>query len=318
MQGAKKYGFALPDCKPWLKANGGPGSISEQIAASDVDVVLGGGMQHFEMPAEGENRSVLELAEANGFTVIRDAVQLGEPSGEKLLGLFSPSTMPVRLRGETGRKAEAPHPSWLNRVHPFLGSVEYPEPMDCEPDPAFAGMPTLAEMTAAALKHLSGDSGFFLMVESASIDKQSHERMPCGSIGEVQQINDAVQEALDYAAGDPETLIIVTADHSHAAQLVPATSLFDEYGAPVYTPGKLARIRTAEGAILAVNYATNSFPYEEHTGANVPLYANAEAVGLIPPMVTQPQIYEIMREYLFGAGLTMAPSAETAGETAGK
>lgn len=288
----------LPACTKWLRSQGGPGSISEQIAGSGVDVVLGGGRKHFDMPAENDTRSVRELAEAHGYTVIDRQGQLATATGGKLLGLFSATTMPVRLRGEEGRKAEAPQPSWANEVNRYLGSVRYPEPMRCEPNPAFAGMPELRDMTAAALERLQNDKGFFLMVESASIDKQSHERKPCGSIGELEQLEETLALALEFADDNPGTLVLVTADHSQAAQLVPATSLFDSYGVPVYSPGQVARIVTAEGAILAVNYATNSFVYEEHTGANVPLFANS-AGGDIPTMVTQPQIYEIMHDYLF-------------------
>jgi alkaline phosphatase len=299
IRGAKIGRTSLPACTNWQQANGGPGSISEQIADSGVDVVLGGGRKHFDLPAENDTRTVRELAEANGFTVIDRADQLATAPPGKLLGLFSPSTMPVRLRGEDGRTAEAPQTSWANHVYRYLGSVTYPDPMHCEANPDFEGMPGLMEMTAAAIERLNNDMGFFLMVESASIDKESHERRPCGSIGELEQLEEALAEALAFAEQNPETLVLVTADHSQAAQLVPSTSLFEPYGVPVYTPGRVARIVTDEGVILAVNYATNSFVYEEHTGANVPLFANA-AGGDIPIMVTQPQIYEIMREYLFG------------------
>ena len=106
-------GQLLGDCSPFLVANGGPGSISRQIAESDVDVVLGGGMQHFEPLAEGRTENVLALAAANQFHIINDSSALAEAPGDgKLLGLFSPSTMPVQLRGEDGRKAEPPKPSW--------------------------------------------------------------------------------------------------------------------------------------------------------------------------------------------------------------
>lgn len=297
IHGAKIGMTTLPACARWTRANGGPGSIAEQIAASDVDVVLGGGRKHFELPAGADSRTVRQLAEANDYSVIYSREALATAPPGKLLGLFSPSTMPVRLRGEGGRTAEPPQPSFLNYINGYLGSVGYPEPMRCEPNPDFSGMPGLREMTATALARLENDKGFFLMVESASIDKQAHERKPCGSIGEMEQLEEALQEALSFAANHPETLILLTADHSQAAQLVPATSLFDRYGVPVYTPGQVARILTDEGAILAVNYATNSFLYEEHTGAHVPLFANVEGRG-IPTMVTQPQIYEIMRDYL--------------------
>jgi alkaline phosphatase len=300
IHGSKVSVITLPACPSYTKAAGGPGSISEQIAASDVDVVLGGGSKHFDMAAEGTEQTVRSQAQENGFHVIDSAAALADvPRGKKLLGLFSPSTMPVRLQGENQREAELPTPSWANRVNQYLGSVELPATMVCEPNPDFASMPTLRQMTDTALAQLDNERGFFLMIESASIDKQSHERRPCGSIGELAQLNEALDAALAYAESNPDTLIIVTADHAQAAQLVPATSLFDEYGIPVYTPGRVARIETPEGAILAVNYATNSFAYEEHSGANVPVFINDVGVGRVSTMITQPQLFEIMRDYLF-------------------
>jgi alkaline phosphatase len=300
IHGAKISVITLPACPTYTKAAGGPGSISEQIAASAVDVVLGGGSKHFDMAAENTEQTVRSQAQDNGFHVIDSAAALADaPRDKKLLGLFSPSTMPVRLQGEGGREAEEPTPSWANLVNHYLGSVELPATMRCEPNPAFASMPTLKQMTDAALARLDNERGFFLMIESASIDKQSHERKPCGSIGEVAQLNEALDSALAFAENNPDTLIIVTADHSQAAQLVPATSLFDAYGIPVYTPGRVARIETPEGAILGVNYATNSFSYEEHSGANVPVFANDVGIGRVSTMITQPQIFEIMRNYLF-------------------
>jgi alkaline phosphatase len=299
INGTKISVINLPGCPEFTLAAGGPGSISEQLARSEVDVLLGGGLKHFQLPAEGSEQTVLEQAQANGYYFMGSAAELAAaPADKKLLGLFSPSTMPVRLRGEDGREAELANPSWANQVSSYLGSVELPAVMNCEPNPEFQGLPTLKQMTEVALQHLENERGFFLMVESASVDKQSHERKPCGSIGEVAQLNEALDSALAFAERNPETLILVTADHSQAAQLVPATSLFDAFGIPVFSPGHIARIRTPEGSILAVNYATNNFAYEEHSGANVPLFSNSVGLGLVPSMVTQPQIFEIMRDYL--------------------
>lgn len=294
-------GINLGGCEQDLQANGGPGSISEQLAKSGLDVLLGGGAKHFEPAVEGGEQSVTRLAQVEGFSVVRSRENLlrAQP-GERLLGLFSPGTMPVRLQGEGGRSAEAPEPSLLNRVHPYLGSVTLPEPMRCEPNPEAAGLPGLGEMTDVALQQLSHDNarGFFLMVESASIDKQSHERKPCGSIGELEQLEEAVASAMSFAQNHPDTLILVTADHSQAAQLVPQRSMFEQYTIPVFTTGKMARILTPEGSLLGVNYATNDFGYEEHTGANVPLYANAAAEGRVKPFQRQPELFGIMREFL--------------------
>jgi len=208
--------------------------------------------------------------------------------------------MPVRLRGEDGRSAEEPEPSLLHYLHRYLGEVTLPSPMICEPNPQFKGMPTLKEMTEAALAHLSHNNskGFFLMVESASIDKESHQRRPCGSIGELAQLNEALASALAFADNNPNTLILVTADHGQAAQLIPNESLFAAFPIPVYTPGKLARITTPEGSILAVNYATNNFPYAEHSGVNVPVFANSVGVGIVPPYIQQRDIFTISKNYL--------------------
>ncbi len=291
----------LGGCPADLKANGGKGSIAEQLANSTVDIILGGGARHFAPLAEGETVSVLKLAQRQGFQVVTTQVELQQAdSSERLLGLFSPNTLPVRLQGESGRTAERPQPSILNRLHRYLGEVTLPAPMDCEPNPAAAATPSLQQMTGVALAHLSQDNerGFFLMVESASIDKQAHKRDPCGSIGEVEQLDEALASALAYADLHPHTLILVTADHSQAAQLVPVTSLYTAFPTPIYTPGKTARIRTPEGSLMAVNYATNNFSYGEHTGANVPLFSNTEGRERVPAYIRQPELFTIMRDYL--------------------
>jgi alkaline phosphatase len=244
---------------------------------------------------------VADLARSRGFQVVTDADGLtAAQPGPRLLGLFSESTMPVRLRGENGREAEEPDPSLLNRLHPYLGDVTMPDPMDCEANPDFAAVPTLKQMTDAALEHLSDDNprGFFLMIESASIDKQAHRRRPCGSIGEVEQLDEALASAMAFAAENPSTLVLVTSDHSQAAQLIPAVSLFARFPVPIYSPGRIARINTPEGGLMVVNYATNNFAYCEHTGAAVPVYGNSEAVGRVPPYIRQPELFAIMRDYL--------------------
>ena len=295
------FGYRIADCSGDLKANGGKGSIAEQLAVSPVDVLLGGGGEHFTPVVEGGTVSVADLAREAGFQVVGSTGELLDMDPQKrLLGLFARGTMPVRLQGQDGRVAEAPRRSWLNYLHPYLGSVDLPTPMACEPNPGYGGAPTLQQMTRAALANLGRDDGrgFFLVVESASIDKQAHERKPCGSIGEMEQLEEALATVLEFAREHPDTLVMVTADHAQVAQLVPDESLFAAYPVPVFTPGKLARIITPEGGRLAVNYATNDFIQEEHTGAAVPLFSNEEGIGLIPPFLDQPRIFHIARDYL--------------------
>jgi alkaline phosphatase len=138
-----------------------------------------------------------------------------------------------------------------------------------------------------------------LMVESASVDKQSHLRQPCGQIGEVGQLDEALGVVLEYARAHPETLVLVTADHSHAAQLVPETSALAALGAA--SPGAFARVRTPEGAIMGINYATNDSIQEDHTGADIPLVASGPGAADIPTSIRQTEIFAITTRHL---GLT--------------
>ena len=86
------------------------------------------------------------------------------------------------------------------------------------------------------------------MIESASIDKQSHERNPCGSIGEIEQLEETAL-AMNFADSHPVTAIIVTADHAQAAQILPEPSLYARYPIPLYSPGRTARVRTPGGML---------------------------------------------------------------------
>jgi len=284
-------------CKTDRVDNGGAGSIAQQIALGSTDVVLGGGMKHFQPRGADSDKTLLKMAQDNGYQLVTNAAELmSNKSSGKLLGLFSEHTMPTRLRGEDGRIAERPLPSLLYNISSDLGSVVLPESMRCEENPDYAGMTSIKQMTDAAIKHLStkADRGFFLMVESASIDKASHKRNACGSIGELAQLEEALASAQKFAADHPNTLILVTADHGQAAQLIPNPKA----GQAFYTPGHIARITTPEGQIMAINYATTEAHSEKHTGTNVPLFANIEGQGRVPSMVTQPEIFNIMSAYL--------------------
>jgi len=94
-----------------------------------------------------------------------------------------------------------------------FGSTHLPYEPDVE------DLPHLSEMTYTALRILDNDpDGFFLMVEGGLIDKASHraKNEPIYThkmILEMVEFDNAVQEAIDWAAGRTDTLILVTADH---------------------------------------------------------------------------------------------------------
>tara|TARA_B110000858_G_scaffold49124_1_gene56631 strand:+ start:4151 stop:5653 length:1503 start_codon:yes stop_codon:yes gene_type:complete len=291
MVSANLFGASV-SCTQYQKANGGLGSISEQLADSGVDVILGGGRQYFEQTAEGEQqKSVLDLAVENGYQLLSSKGDLlGGLDERPLLGLFTDGNLPVRIRGENGAIATS--------IEKVDGNFVATTPFTCEPNPQYGDTPSLREMTETALAHFDESKGFFLMVESASIDKQSHARNPCGSIGELEQLNEALEAAIAYSESHPETLILVTADHAQAAQILDDMSGYT-LGQGYASPGFFARLRTLEGEIMGVNYATNASPIVQlHTGAQVPLYAHGPGVDNLPSFMRQPEIFDVMVEHL--------------------
>ena len=279
-------------CPADLKSNGGRGSIAEQIATSGVDLFLGGGYRHFDQPDEA-GVNVLQRVRDSGYRIVRDAAGLAAASNEgPLMGLFGADTLPVEWIGEGGARAE--------RVQfEADGAPIAPEPFRCTANPEFGDRPTLAAMTRAALSRLAtAPEGFVLMVESASIDKQAHAGNPCGQIGETKALDEAVQVAVAFQERYPETLIVLSSDHGHAAQIIPWPSLFASRTEPQYPPGKVARVRTHDGGVMAVSYGTNTTYLEEHTGTQVPVYARGPGAQSVRGLIRQADLFDIVRRAL--------------------
>jgi alkaline phosphatase len=78
-----------------------------------------------------------------------------------------------------------------------------------------AGEPSLTDMTAKAIDILSQNSkGYFLMVEAGRIDHAHHNGNAFRALTDTVELSNAVRMALGKVNLD-ETLIVVTADHSH-------------------------------------------------------------------------------------------------------
>ncbi len=139
-------------------------------------------------------------------------------------------------------------------------------------------------MTTKALQLLQGDKdGFFLQVEGASIDKQDHAANACAQIGETVAFDQAIGVALDYQRHHPDTLVVVTADHSHTSQIVGE----DTTGNGSST-GYVNNLITRDDQVMRVSYATAGGvarpavpPSQQHTGAAVPVYASGPGASAI-------------------------------------
>ncbi|XP_055316563.1 alkaline phosphatase-like [Sitodiplosis mosellana] len=80
------------------------------------------------------------------------------------------------------------------------------------------GMPSLTNMTEKALKVLKRNkNGFVLVVEGGMIDQAHHRGFARRALSEVAAMDETVKRTLEIMHSErDETLIIVTADHSHS------------------------------------------------------------------------------------------------------
>lgn len=94
------------------------------------------------------------------------------------------------------------------------GDMEYDARRDPKED-----TPRLPEMALAALDVVSKNpNGYFLMIEGSNIDKASHLNNAYGTVTETVEFAEAIKAVLAKVNLD-ETLVIVTADHSHPLNL---------------------------------------------------------------------------------------------------
>ena len=264
-------------CPHNRKNGGGLGSIAEQLVDHQVDVLLGGGAQRFDQHID-PGASVRDSASARGYHLVTNAPMLRAVSSGRVLGLFASGNMTPEW---TGQEA-LPYPSNVKN------------PQVCETGQRPSNEPSLSEMTAKALELLgAGGHGFFLQVEGASIDKQSHAADPCGQIGETVAFDRAVGVGLQYAAAHPDTLIIVTGDHGHSAQIV---------GTPTDTDhpmGLFSVLLTADHAPMTVSYATNGYHRsQDHTGTQIRVAARGPQGVAVLGVIDQTDLFRLMARAL--------------------
>ncbi len=147
-----------------------------------------------------------------------------------------------------------------NMTKYLLGYFDTPESSGYMPyEPYPSNLPHLSEMAATALDILDNEpNGFFLMIEGGKIDEAGHDKDLIHNIGETIEFSNTVQVVLDWAKkeGNKDTLIIVTADHE--------------------TGGLKVTKNNGTGVLPNVTWST-----KDHTGANVPVYAQGENAYLI-------------------------------------
>ncbi len=152
--------------------------IAEQYL-EQADIFLGGGSKFFEL-------GLLEKYEKSGYTVVRDREALLGSRDAKILGMFGDDHLPYTIDQMNGGELKAK-------------------------------VPTLAEMTSAALDRFLEDSAtFFLMVEGGRVDHAAHLNCIAGVLHDQIAFDDAVAATLAKTAVRDDILVVVTSDHGNS------------------------------------------------------------------------------------------------------
>lgn len=109
----------------------------------------------------------------------------------------------------------------------------------------------LAYCTEIALNRLENENGFFLMVEGCGTDKTGHKNNANGKLRSLITFDRAVAVAMQYCLENPDTVLIVTADHECGG-----VSLADSVDTITFSTTEHTGL---DVALLALGYGTDAF-----------------------------------------------------------
>lgn len=172
--------------------------IIAQILTAQPDIIMGGGEQWF-LPTgvagrhgpgrRTDGRNLIAEAEAAGYTVVYNRTELANVPARtrKLLGLFASGATFHDQPEQRLRAAVLPH---------------------YQPE-----APTLAEMTAAALRLLRARrQRFLLVVEEEGTDNFGNVNNAAGALEALRRADEAIGVAHQFVQQQPRTLLLVAAD----------------------------------------------------------------------------------------------------------
>ena len=192
--------------------------IAEQQVYQGIDVVLGGGMNSLkDTRKDGEN--LLEVIEEQDYELVTTREELLQTNADKIWGAFAPAELAYDFDREHTKAEE----------------------------------PTLADMTKKAIDTLNKDKdGFFLMVEGSKIDWAAHANDTIGMISDFLAFDDAVNEALEFAKEEKNTLVIAVTDHGNSGITMgnaATTGTYDTTPVSAYIDPLKEATMTVEGAL---------------------------------------------------------------------
>lgn len=147
--------------------------IALDFLKTDIDVFIGGGIEHFSKRKDKLN--LLDSLIFRGYEVDTLLSTILKSSSSKLAGLTAPVHNPYRLNGR--------------------GDM----------------LPASSQKAIEILN--KNPKGFFLMIEGSQIDWAGHANCADTLIDETLDFDKAVGKVLDFAQKEGHTLVIISADH---------------------------------------------------------------------------------------------------------
>ena len=185
--------------------------IVDQYAALKPDVLLGGGLDFFLPTAitggkRTDARNMVEVFRAQGYAVARTPAELAAAAGPKLLGLFADEDMDFEIDRDAKQQPSLAQmtAAALKILSPALSSTRSPAR-----SPALSPPPSPAPIPAPG----ATNQGFVLFVENENTDTAGHRNDVAALMRDLWAFDDAVKVALDFRKRHPDTLVIVTGDH---------------------------------------------------------------------------------------------------------
>jgi alkaline phosphatase len=206
------------------------------VDVNGIEVAFGGGRRHFlpkdEVYNSADARSAVEGDRTDGRDLTAEW-QAMYPNGQYI----------IDKAGFDALSAQS-----TERVFGLFNESHMQYEADRQND--VSGEPSLSELTTKAIEVLDNNNkGFFLVVESGRIDHGHHAGSAYNALTDTIEFAKAVKHAVDTT--DPsETLILVTADHSHVFTIAG----YPKRGNPIL--GKVVNIGSEEPAL-----ASDGMPY---------------------------------------------------------
>jgi len=243
------------------------------VDVDGIDVVMGGGRRHF-LPKDATFNSADAVSAVEGDrTDNRDLTaewKTQYPNGTYVMdqtGFDAISDDATKVFG------------LFNESH-----------MQYEADRAndVAGEPSLSQMTEKAINVLdNNEQGFFLTVESGRIDHAHHAGNAYNALNDTIELAKAVKVAMENTNPE-ETLIVVTADHSHVFTIAG----YPKRGNPIL--GKVVAVGETEPSLAADDMPYTTVGYTNGLGyRDLGDETNADASYLAAPVTGRVDLSDV-------------------------